>query len=390
MSTLRPSRARGVSGNELSEPSCPDSMVASSRSAARRRRKAAFEARAIRLLTRNGINAPQRGRMRLDRFGAKTVVSIAVVVLAAAGCASAPDSASSGPSVAGVSTPAVSVSAATPSPTVDPLTVASFQGSYAIVRTVDSESEFDFQYKVGDKEERAYAVTPGCPAGPCDVSVSVTDPSSGRTTKDLTFRWADGVYRLSTTEPTADYECTKAGKKYTTQEIVTLTELRPTESAIIDGKALVTRLTMTLHYAITPVGKALAAGCTPSSVEMTGSAERLDGGSSTVASAPPVAPASPRASPVAALPARDASCKAEKTTRSKGATGMTSYTIANRTALTLTVYWLDYRGHREKWFEIAPGDSARQDTYKTHPWLVAGPKGGCLRIFKAPAKIVIG
>jgi hypothetical protein len=93
---------------------------------------------------------------------------------------------------------------------------------------------------------------------------------------------------------------------------------------------------------------------------------------------------------VAVLPAADASCQNEATTKSTEAAGPTTYTISNHTAVTLTVYWLNYTGQREKWFDLSAGQTQAQETFETHPWLVAGPDGACLRIFSAPATIVIG
>ena len=82
-------------------------------------------------------------------------------------------------------------------------------------------------------------------------------------------------------------------------------------------------------------------------------------------------------------------CSAEARIRSYEATGETSYTITNRTAGSLTVYWLDYAGTRQQWFQVPPKATMDQNTYRTHPWLVTDSRGRCLRIFYAPAQIIV-
>lgn len=85
----------------------------------------------------------------------------------------------------------------------------------------------------------------------------------------------------------------------------------------------------------------------------------------------------------------DSSCHNESNVRSLEAVLKTTFAITNRTEFTLIVYWLDYQGTRKEWFRIAPNQNVKQETFKTHQWLVADPTGKCLRIFEAPAEIVI-
>jgi hypothetical protein len=82
-------------------------------------------------------------------------------------------------------------------------------------------------------------------------------------------------------------------------------------------------------------------------------------------------------------------CGNEASIRSSQVVRETSYTLANRTNQTLTVFWLDYDGNRQRWFDVRPQEKVRQNTYTTHPWLVADSDGRCLRIFYAPAEVTI-
>jgi serine/threonine protein kinase len=89
------------------------------------------------------------------------------------------------------------------------------------------------------------------------------------------------------------------------------------------------------------------------------------------------------------------SCDSEATTaiprvRSTAANSPTNYTITNETQDPLVMHWLDYEGQRRKWFDVPPGQTRRQDTFVTHPWLVADSSGKCILIFNAPLTVVVG
>jgi VHL beta domain len=102
--------------------------------------------------------------------------------------------------------------------------------------------------------------------------------------------------------------------------------------------------------------------------------------------------ASPTPSPtVATLPVADASCQAEAHSRSLNSNTATSFTIANHTSETLTVFWLNFQGQRVKYFDLGPGQTHNQGTFITHPRVVADPKGDCIRLFlvTTPAQVSI-
>ncbi|MEW6270069.1 MAG: hypothetical protein AB1689_12325 [Thermodesulfobacteriota bacterium] len=85
----------------------------------------------------------------------------------------------------------------------------------------------------------------------------------------------------------------------------------------------------------------------------------------------------------------DPSCGREGALVSTPPGDPTEYTIRNETSSMLVVYWLDYEGDRQRWFDVPPAATATQGTFTTHPWLVADATGRCLGTFAAPAEIVV-
>ena len=130
----------------------------------------------------------------------------------------------------------------------------------------------------------------------------------------------------------------------------------------------------------------LGATATPS-VEPSASVA-VEASSSTAPSTAPSAPPSSGPRLATAVKA-DKSCAVESTTKSKSATHKSTYTITNGTASILSVYWLNYSGHRELWFTVPPDRRVEQATYKSHPWVVTDEAGRCLRLFYAPITITV-
>ena len=91
-------------------------------------------------------------------------------------------------------------------------------------------------------------------------------------------------------------------------------------------------------------------------------------------------------------PTPDPSCQQEPGSHSLNSDQATSFTIANRTSVVLTLFWLDFQGQRVKYFDLAPGATAPQPTFVTHPWVAADPIGNCVKYFlvTAPAQITVG
>ncbi|MCB1330486.1 MAG: hypothetical protein KDG49_08915 [Geminicoccaceae bacterium] len=72
-------------------------------------------------------------------------------------------------------------------------------------------------------------------------------------------------------------------------------------------------------------------------------------------------------------------CPGEGSTRSVEATHPTALIFVNSAESpedSISVYWLDYDGNRQHYFDLHPGETRRQETYLTHPWLVTFPSPG--------------
>jgi len=75
-------------------------------------------------------------------------------------------------------------------------------------------------------------------------------------------------------------------------------------------------------------------------------------------------------------------CSEEGTLLSqKGAA--TSIVFKNSAASDIVIYWLDFSGKRVEYKKLSPGGSHTQQTFVTHPWLIANEKDQCLGIYTA-------
>jgi hypothetical protein len=91
-----------------------------------------------------------------------------------------------------------------------------------------------------------------------------------------------------------------------------------------------------------------------------------------------------------AASAVEKNCSEEAGLRSLAGDRSTQITFVNRRSEPIYTYWLNYQGRRVFYAEVAAGQSYIQQTYVTHPWVVATRAGDCLRIFmpeKAPIKV---
>jgi hypothetical protein len=64
--------------------------------------------------------------------------------------------------------------------------------------------------------------------------------------------------------------------------------------------------------------------------------------------------------------------------RSMNADTAASITFVNNTTAPVTTYWLDYHGNRVKYTKLGPGQSYKQPTYVTHPWVATDAAGNCV------------
>lgn len=52
--------------------------------------------------------------------------------------------------------------------------------------------------------------------------------------------------------------------------------------------------------------------------------------------------------------------------------------FSNQTKGTVSIYWLDFNGERVLYNTLGPGESDRQQTYVTHPWVIVDAEGRCI------------
>jgi hypothetical protein len=78
-------------------------------------------------------------------------------------------------------------------------------------------------------------------------------------------------------------------------------------------------------------------------------------------------------------------CPSEVGLRSQKGTQKTNIVFHNATSGTVHLYWINYRGKRESYGSIAPGQTHSQRTYGTHPWVVTDDRGKCLNVYFADA-----
>jgi hypothetical protein len=75
------------------------------------------------------------------------------------------------------------------------------------------------------------------------------------------------------------------------------------------------------------------------------------------------------------------SCSAEGSIRSVDAQQQAPIEFTNTSGQERLVFWLDYSGNRVQYHRLQPGQTANQNTYLTHPWLVADSNNSCLGIY---------
>ena len=63
-----------------------------------------------------------------------------------------------------------------------------------------------------------------------------------------------------------------------------------------------------------------------------------------------------------------------------------SVRVDNRTADTVRIFWIDFKGERKEYGQADPDRSWDQSTFPGHLWLATGPKGKPLAFFAAGEK----
>ena len=136
-----------------------------------------------------------------------------------------------------------------------------------------------------------------------------------------------------------------------------------------------------MHRVLLPTALALSA-CHPQSSPV--AAPTVD-----VREAPPMLVASDPtpAPPVARAPTEPADaikrlpCSEEKLLHSGPSERSLDISFMNASPDPVVMYWLDFDGARVHYANLEPRQGYRQQTYVTHPWLVASTRGKCLGIF---------
>jgi hypothetical protein len=77
------------------------------------------------------------------------------------------------------------------------------------------------------------------------------------------------------------------------------------------------------------------------------------------------------------------SCGAEESWRSLSSQVSTNIQFINRKPFRVKVYWIDFTGKRQHYFDLEPDEVRDQQTFVSHPWIVteAGDNQPCINIF---------
>ena len=129
------------------------------------------------------------------------------------------------------------------------------------------------------------------------------------------------------------------------------------------GKWLIASLTFGT-LAIVGVGWAIATGIHKSDTAA------ISADNSTAASTQPAVTA-----------AAAVSCNQEKSLRSLGTNMPTSITFTNKTNAVIRIHWLNFSGERVLYGTLTGGQVLNQQTYITHPWVVANSLDQCVAIY---------
>ena len=108
---------------------------------------------------------------------------------------------------------------------------------------------------------------------------------------------------------------------------------------------------------------------------------------------PPAAAAPAQTLPrSSAAPSTGAKCPEESEFHSMNGSVSTAMTFVNQTRGIVRTYWIDYAGARKFYYQLAPGQTYRQQTYVSHPWVVTDGADICLSVYLpsiTPKEIVI-
>jgi hypothetical protein len=79
--------------------------------------------------------------------------------------------------------------------------------------------------------------------------------------------------------------------------------------------------------------------------------------------------------------AYELTCASQPTLKSKSSTEPAKLRFVNETGGTVILQWIDFNGGLKEYARLKPGAELVQDTYITHPWIVAYEEGSCRQIY---------
>jgi hypothetical protein len=82
------------------------------------------------------------------------------------------------------------------------------------------------------------------------------------------------------------------------------------------------------------------------------------------------------------------SCVSTTKHKSRSSLLSTNVQFINRKPFRVKVYWIDFSGKRQHYFDLEPNQSRWQQTFTSHPWVItnSGENQPCLRIFLPPSR----
>jgi len=79
----------------------------------------------------------------------------------------------------------------------------------------------------------------------------------------------------------------------------------------------------------------------------------------------------------AAAPA-EAGCNVADKRSEKGSKAAVVEVVNKAKTQPVDLYWIDYKGKRVFYAKVQPGARIKQQTYRSHPWIITNQKGRCL------------
>jgi hypothetical protein len=78
------------------------------------------------------------------------------------------------------------------------------------------------------------------------------------------------------------------------------------------------------------------------------------------------------------------SCENEDKLSSLVSSETTGIQFVNKQTFPVKVYWIDFKGKRQHYFDLEPNQVREQQTYVTHPWLIADSRENqsCIGVFR--------